>query len=194
MSQCETGRNGAFLNIPQLNFLMVGQSAVVEVERVNEFFARAAAEEARTIVRKFQTVETLGQRGVRNGFALCQVDNRNLMGAVAVVQDGGESAGRMDRDVDWKVPKFDLLAGWAERPLVWEEYGAVGLFAGKVRLNRGTPGRRVKDFDLVVRCGCATGQCQNYYQGEYECEKTHKTGAHGGLKIEKCKLKNANFR
>jgi hypothetical protein len=47
----------------------------------------------------------------------------------------------MDCDVDWKVPKFDLLAGWAQRPLVWQEYGAIGLFAGKVRLNRAGLGR-----------------------------------------------------
>jgi hypothetical protein len=141
MSQCQTGRNGAFLNIPQLNFLMIGQSAVMEIERVDEFFARAAAEETRTIVRKFQTVETLGQRGVRNGFAFSEVDNRNLVGAVAIVQDSHESAARMDCDIDWEVPQFDLLADRAQRPLVWEEYGAIWLFAGKVRLNRAGLGR-----------------------------------------------------
>jgi hypothetical protein len=37
----------------------------------------------------------------------------------------------MDCDIDWEIPEFDLFTGRAERPLVGQENGAVGLFAGK---------------------------------------------------------------
>jgi hypothetical protein len=127
----ETGGHSPFLNVAQLDFLVIGKSAVMKVERVNELFACTAAEKTRTIVGEFQTVEALRERGVRNGFTLFQIDNRNLVSAVAAVQHGNESTSGMNRDIDWEIAKFNLFAGRAQRPLIREKNGAVGLFARK---------------------------------------------------------------
>jgi len=115
----------------QLNFLVIGQSAITEVERVDQFFASAAAEESRTIARKFQTVETLRQRRVRNGFALFKIDNGNLVSAIAAVQHRNESTTRMNRNIDREIAQLDLPTDWAKRPLIGKEDFSSRLHSGQ---------------------------------------------------------------
>src|SRR5882724_1626120 len=112
------------------------------------------------------------------------------MGAVAAVKYGDESASRMHGDVDWKVAQLDLLANGTQRPLIGQQNRAVWLFAGKSRL------RAVALWCTLISHqgwnGSHTTEGQdNRKRGHYK-KGAHKTGSHVGLKIEKCKLKNAN--
>jgi hypothetical protein len=192
-SEREARWNGAVFGFAQLDFFVICKLTIFEVKCVDYFVAGAAAKQARAIVREFETIKTLWQIGMRNSFAFYQVNDGHLMGAIAIVQNRDKPTTRMDRDVSREVAQFDLLAGRPERPLIWEKNGTVRLHAGKIWLKRGAPGRLIKDLDLVARRRGTTRHCQDYYHAEYECENTHKTGAHGGLKIANCKLKNANL-
>jgi len=48
-------------------------------------------------------------------------------------QDGSEPSLGMDGDVDGEIAQLDLFASGTQRPLVWEQDGAVGLLAGEFR-------------------------------------------------------------
>ena len=88
--------------------------------------------------------------------------------AVAGMQDGGVSATRMNADIDWEIPQFDLPAHGSERPLVGKQNRTVALFARPIGLGsaqrRAGRGRQGSDFPRRLDAA----RCREQRQGDQE--------------------------
>jgi len=138
----QAGENTAGMQVAQPDLLVVFEMAFLEVESVNEFLARAAAEEAFAVLGKLDAIEGLREGHVGDGPAELEVHDTDEVRAVTAVQDGGVTALRMNRDVDGEIAQLDLFASRAQGPLVGEEDGAVGLLAGEFGVRSSGRGMR----------------------------------------------------
>src|SRR5207253_1955940 len=58
---------------------------------------------------------------VRHSLARNEIDNTDLMGAVAAVKDRGEFTAGMNGDIHGEIAQLDLFAGRVQRPLVGKQ-------------------------------------------------------------------------
>ena len=109
-----------------------------------EHFVRGAgAEEAGAIAGESEAVKGFRDALAGGDCAGGDVEDDDLVGAVAAVEHSGEFAAGVEGDIDREISGGELLAGGAELPLIREEDGAVRERAGQ--LTRGLFRRSRKD-------------------------------------------------
>src|SRR5262249_57152258 len=98
----------------------LAQQAFFESEGVHYFELPAGGVEGPAVGRPGQPVEGLVDGDPAGDLLLAggQIDDDDLVGAVAGVQGGEPGAGGVQREVDGEVAQRELLAGGAEGPLV----------------------------------------------------------------------------
>src|SRR5712691_7780619 len=121
----------------------------------------AAGEQVLAVGREAQPVKRLIEPDVADDLLALEIDNLNLVVAVASVQHRQPAAAGVEGQVDGKVAEPDLFADGPERPLVRQQDGTPGLDTGQdTRAGHGGPGY------------CFRGPIQGQHETRTEAQQT----------------------
>ena len=98
---------------------MIRQPAVREIKLVDDLIPCPAAEESLAAVREFQPIESFVKFGCRGHLPGNEVNNKDLVLAIAGVQHGCEPPLGVNGYVYGKIAQVHLPTHWPERPQVW---------------------------------------------------------------------------
>ncbi len=121
--------DSGLLAAKHVNRFSPGESAIGEMEPIDDIVLAAANQKRLTIGREAEAVEGPRQRDLRRHFARGQIDDGDHVRPIARMQHRGEFALGMDGDIDGEIAQFDLPAGGPQRPLVRQQDGSVRLHA-----------------------------------------------------------------
>ena len=127
----EPGDDAPVRLVHDLHVAPRGEAAALEREDVQDPVARAAADKGLAVRRDGDAAEGLVEGRGGHDPPGRQVDDPDLVLAVARVKNGGQPSVGIDRHVDREVAQGDLGTDRMDRPLVVQQRVSVGLQAGK---------------------------------------------------------------